>query len=121
MLKKFFNKKRPLVWFDTDKYNWNVKCPKCKSVIDLTEYVKWDAITHPPTGFSIACVCGRHLNMTNGIVIPNNFIEDGEKFKCAECGGYGRIQDTRNLAFGCLCEKCNGEGVVDWIHNIRGK
>jgi len=119
VFKKFFNKRKPLIWFDTNKYNWNVKCPKCKNVIDLNNCIRWEPITHPPTGIRIGCKCGNHFHIKNGIVIPDEFVEDGGEFKCAECGGYGRVF-LKETTCGILCRTCNGEGIVDWIDNIRG-
>ncbi|MGD2072017.1 MAG: hypothetical protein PVG65_00805 [Candidatus Thorarchaeota archaeon] len=119
--KKLTPKKKPLVWFDTDKYNWNVKCPNCGSIADLNKCVRWNPITKPPTGHRIGCTCGRHIFINNGIVIPDEFVEDGEKFKCVKCGGYGRVRDGHKNLLGTTCDQCNGEGIVDWIYNIRGK
>lgn len=112
-------KRKPLIWFNTANYHWCVKCPKCKDVKDLTNRISWEPITHPPTRIRIGCLCGNVITIQDGIVIPDEFIEDGEKFKCADCGGYGKIFPGLHLLDN-NCKTCDGEGIVDWIDNIRG-
>lgn len=112
-------KRKPLIWFNTTDYRWYVKCSKCEDVKDLNDRVKWNPITHPPTGIRIRCHCGNIITIRDGIVIPDEFVEDGGKFKCGDCGGYGRLYPDLHL-LGNRCKTCDGEGIVDWIDNIRG-
>jgi len=52
-------------------------------------------------------------------------LEDGEKF-CPKCDGKGRVPHkwagyggTRKGSL--TCDKCLGEGKIDWIENATGK
>lgn len=48
-----------------------------------------------------------------------------EKFECDKCKGKGDLGITLQTESGHnlveLCDKCDGNGYLDWIENVRGK
>ena len=55
---------------------------------------------------------------------PPEINEDEGEILCNECGGRGSIPIKREEEFGGLtsrCQKCQGEGKLDWVSYIMGK
>jgi len=47
-------------------------------------------------------------------------LEEGEVM-CSKCNGSGYTQDNSDFNRYNICNKCYGEGKLDWIDNILGK
>ena len=48
---------------------------------------------------------------------------DGEKF-CPKCDGRGRVRKSKRsdvLSIMLQCDKCLGDGKIDWIEEATGK
>ena len=63
----------------------------------------------------------------NKITKRNTVLEKGEEF-CPKCGGYGTVpisRDRSNLSRSVkntlTCDRCFGEGKLDWIEMAMGK
>lgn len=65
----------------------------------------------------------KRLNYFKKVYISLN---EGEEF-CDMCNGKGRVKGTFKVSqydhpgFDLLCDKCLGDGKLDWIDKITGK
>lgn len=50
---------------------------------------------------------------------PSHKLKEGDMI-CEYCNGWGTIYDSI-LNSVIQCEQCKGDGVLDWIENVRGK